>query len=58
MGTRIRTSVKDNRTTTYKSLLAAVYLLFAEDRDTFVKYYRIAMHDNAGLSCWKLMEKD
>lgn len=46
-----------NRTTTYKSLLAAVKLITTNDQDEFIKAYYEATHDNGGKSSWNLMQK-
>lgn len=46
-----------NRTTTYNSLLAAAQMIVTDDREQFIRLYAIATHDDAGQSCWTLMEK-
>lgn len=48
---------KQNRSTTYWSLVAFVYLLFTDDQDQFCRCYEAATHDDCGNSCWALMQK-
>lgn len=44
--------MKNNRTTTYESLLAFVGVILAETKEQFCHYYELATHDNAGASIW------
>lgn len=46
-----------NRNTTYESLEAIVYLIFAKDEETYCKYYKLATHEDAGKSSWFYIEK-
>lgn len=44
-----------NRSTTFESLTAVVGIIYADDKETFRKFYKVATHDDAGLTCWGYM---
>lgn len=44
-----------SRKTTYNSLVAAVYLLYAEDQESFSRAYKEATHDMVGDTIWYYM---